>query len=367
MEDIERERQREQRREMDRQACTDFVKQQMWETELMRRQQKLEKQREIEEWAEKRKQYEKDQMMFKQKQHEEKMGVRNTYRRQISEKNVGRADEARKEAKEEQCRRQFDTEKEQWTKTAKDKETERYRRRQRRSEMVGDKLLVQEQKKANKEEEIRARALARAAFEHEAKLVQEQNRKNESSQDLWNAMAAQRESRHRQREEKARDDKQRGRDELHTLKEKDRIYWENQRLIAERKKADRLMMDDALRQQIANKCFKEEREKQEKLEYERRHLELLEEEEEQFQRYAGEVINAASEAKRNPFSLRKAAEKDIAAAVGPITGGFRANCLAPGANYSDISKYLKTTSQDINRLYGTSNYEPTKARLGFIW
>ncbi|XP_036393483.1 coiled-coil domain-containing protein 173-like [Megalops cyprinoides] len=367
MEDAEKERQRNLQREMERKACAEYVKQQIQEKELMRRQQKLEKQKEMKACTEMRKEYERDEMMLKQRQHDEKMKVRNIYLQQIAEKDNTRAMEAQNEDMEEMRRRRFEMDKEQWTKMSNEKEAEKYRRRERRSEMLGERLLAEEREKARREEEMNARALAKAVAEREAKLMQERIRKSAKAKDLRNAMAAQRKAQRIEREEREREEKQRGLKELLAMKEAEKVYWENQRLIAERKKLNRMMMDDALRQQMAEKRLKDRMDKEERLNYDKRQTELFAKEEKEFQRYTAGVIKAAEEANRDTYPLRKAAERGIVSALGPITGGVRANYLVPGANYSDMTKYLSSTAQDIARLYRPTQFESTKERLGFIW
>ncbi|XP_036392526.1 coiled-coil domain-containing protein 173-like [Megalops cyprinoides] len=366
-EDAEKERQRNLQQEMERKACAEYVKQQMWEKELTRRQQKLDKQGEMDECTKIQMEYERDEMMLKQRQHEEKMKVRNIYLQQIAEKNNTRAKRAQNEDVEETRRRRFEMDKERWTKMSSEKEAEKYRRRERRSEMLGERLLAEEREKARREEEMNARALAKAVAEREAKLMQERIRKSAKDKDLQNAMAAQREARRIEREEREREEKQRGLNELLAMKEAEKVYWENQRLAAEKMKADRMLMDDALRQQIAEKRLKERLEKEERLDYDKKQMELFAKEEKEFQRYTDGVISAAAQANRDTYSLRKAQERGIASALGPITGGVRANYLVPGASYSDMPQYVNSTAQDIARLYRPTQFESTKARLGFIW
>ncbi|XP_036393486.1 coiled-coil domain-containing protein 173-like [Megalops cyprinoides] len=367
MEDFEQERQRTLQQKMERKACNDYVKQQMWNKELTKRQQNLEKQKEMEECTKIQMEYERDEQMLKQRQHDEKMKVRNIYLQQMAEKNNIKAKEAQNRDMEEMRRRRFEMDKERWTKMSSEKDAEKYMRRERRSEMLGERLLAQEREKARREEEMNARALAKAVAEREIKLMQERIRKSAKDKDLQNAMAAQREARRIEREEREREEKQRGRDELLAMKEAEKVYWENQRLATERKKLDRMMMDDALRQQMAEKRLKDRMEKEERLNYDKKQTELFAKEEEEFHGYTAGVIKAAADANRDTYPLRKAAERGIASALGPITGGVRANYLVPGANYSDMPRYVNSANRDITRLYRPTQFESTKERLGFIW
>ena len=106
----------------------------------------------------------------------------------------------------------------------------------------------------------------------------------------------------------------------------------------------------------------------EQLEYDRKNLELLSVEEEQFQEYANKVINHCEKGGRNVYPLRKAAKEGAGGGLGPVfpgRGGVRPSYMVSDNSGVQMPNYQRdSTNETKNNIYpeGSSN-----KRLGFVW
>ncbi|XP_036396662.1 coiled-coil domain-containing protein 173-like [Megalops cyprinoides] len=370
MEAVEQERQKVRQREADKMAVAEYVKQQLREQELMRKLRKLEKEREIEECQQLRKKYEREKMMMQKQQQEEKRNARKAHREHLSARDAVRAKEEEKYRQAEERRRQVDAENESRMRKRMEEDAERHWQIQKHKDTMAERLAAQLQEQASKEEERTARAIAVSLAKREAELERERKEKAEKKAAMLSAIAAIRESKRKEEEQRARDEKRNARDAFHARQEEARTFAEEQQRQAQKKKDERGSMDSVLRRQMAERCAKSRRLKKEDKEFDSRNVHLLAAEEEQFQQYATGVIEAAAEAKRNTFPLHKIVRQGPQVGLGPLFGGMRASYLAPGSSHSQMTNYITSTNEDINRLYGKPDKPALAAssrRLDFIW
>lgn len=95
--------------------------------------------------------------------------------------------------------------------------------------------------------------------------------------------------------------------------------------------------------------------------------ELMAEEERQFQQYSQQLINAATEAKRNVFPLRRAAREGIGRSFGPVSSGVRPIYLVQDRTGAQMPKYVSGTTQDIKKRHEVVDIQEAKKRIGFTW
>ncbi|KAJ8405521.1 hypothetical protein AAFF_G00319940 [Aldrovandia affinis] len=367
MKGLAQDRDNTRKRQVESKAVGDYVRQQMMEHEFMRKQRKLDKEREMEDCRRIREQYDREKRLRKQQEEVKKMDARKAHMEHLSTMNTIRVLESQKQEMEEERRRFFENEREQMITGKKEKKTERRRVAQRYKEMVVGKLATEMQEKASKEEKLNAKILAESTAKCEAKLDCERNENNEKNMAMLTAITKHREYKRREQEMMAKGEEQSARDILNAGKEDDRFHWEMQQLKAEEKEEKRGYMDNTLRIQMAERRVKSRLLQKERMDYDNKYAELIGEEEDQFQHYTTGVISAAKEANRNTLPLLRAANKGRWCGVGPITGGMRTDYLAPSANYDKIPNYVSTTVQDLQKLYGAANDQPAARRLDFIW
>lgn len=95
--------------------------------------------------------------------------------------------------------------------------------------------------------------------------------------------------------------------------------------------------------------------------------ELIAEEENQFQQYSKDIINAAVQAQRNVFPLCKAAREGIGGGLGPIFSGVRPSYLVQDSTGAQMPTYVSDATQNIKRLNEVMHIQDAKKRLGFTW
>lgn len=103
------------------------------------------------------------------------------------------------------------------------------------------------------------------------------------------------------------------------------------------------------------------------LEFEDKNAEFVAAEEQQFQQYSKQVINAAAAAQRNVFPLYKATREGIGGGFGPVSNGLRPSYLVQDSSGAKLPKYVSGVTQDIKKLNGAVDIQDAKMRLGFTW
>lgn len=362
---LERDRNQARQREATKQAYAADLRQQMREMERARQQAKLDKQRETRDCEELRRQHEREKRELRQRQHEERMGVRSVYLGQMTQRRSDRDKENRAEALEEEWRQRCVREKDEWNRANQENMADRLRRRQRRSQIVAESLAAQQRERAQEYEAADARATARALANQEERAKQERRRKWRANVEMADAIAAHREYKQRERRLRADEERRSATVTLDFNRVADATHWEREREAARTQRDARMAIDAALRQQMAEKQRRRTQRRCEEMDFDVRNEELLAHEDAQFQTYTSGVIAAAEGCKRNTVPIRKAAGKGAGQGVGPIYGGLRAKYLVPGSTY--IPEYVNSTAKDISKLYGGSVYESSQGNLGFIW
>lgn len=97
-------------------------------------------------------------------------------------------------------------------------------------------------------------------------------------------------------------------------------------------------------------------------------MELLKIEEDQFQEYAGKVIEHCERGGRNVYPLHRAAHAGAGGGSGPIfsgKGGIRPSYMVSDKSGKQMPHYQRDTTEETKtNIYGKST---SKKRLGFVW
>lgn len=360
---IHQEQQKALQRKQDQLATAESLKLQLKDHEMKKEQERQEVKREAEEIERLRDLQLWEQSMKERKKQEEKRSMINSFRDHLTNRELMKVAEAQRQEEEEAKRKQLASHKEKVTKMRKEKQEEIFRELQRHRETIIQKLAVQKQQEINNEEEIIAKAVA----EREARQTQEQREKEEKHAAMLKSIAAHRESTRQEQERKAEEEKQKALEMLNAKKEADKIFMKKQELQAQKAKDEGKALQDIYIQEMAEKRAKDHRTKKEQKDFVAKNTALIVEEENQFQNYAKQVIDAAEKAGRNVYPLLKAGREGIGGGLGPMYGGLRPSYLVHDESGVQMPNYVNGTTQNIKELNDTSDIQLSKKRLGFTW
>ncbi|XP_048050569.1 protein CFAP210 [Megalobrama amblycephala] len=360
---IQQEQQKALQRKQEQLAMAESLKLQLKDHEMTKEQERQEVKREAEEIERLRDLNLWEQSMKERKNQEEKRSMMKALRDHLTNRELMKAAEAKRQEEEEEKRKQLASHKEKMTKMRKEKQEEIFRGLQRHRETIIQKLAVQKQQEISNEEEIIAKAVA----EREARQAREQREKEEQHAAMLKSIAAHRESMRQEQERKAEEEKQKALEMLNAKKEADKIFMEKQELKAQKAKEEGKALQDIYIQEMAEKRAKDHRTKKEQKDFVERNTALIVEEENQFQKYAKQVIETAEKGGRNIYPLLKAGREGIGGGLGPMLSGIRPSYLVQDESGVQMPNYVSGTTQSIKELNETSDIQKSKKRLGFTW
>ncbi|XP_059418502.1 cilia- and flagella- associated protein 210 [Carassius carassius] len=359
---LQQEQKKAIQRKKDQLATAESLKQQIKDHEMKKEQERQEAKREAEEIERLRDLHLWEQSMNERKKLEEKGSVMKAYQEYLTNRELMKAAEAQRHKEEEEKRKQLAKHKEKVIKMRKEKQEEIFREVQRHRETIIQKLAVQKQQQVSNEEEIIAKAVA----EREAKQAREQHEKKEKHAAMLNSITAHRESMRKEQERKAEEEKQKALEMLNAKKEADKIFMEKQELQAQKAREGGKTLQDSYIQEMAEKRARHHRTKKEEKVFVAKNTALIVEEENQFQKYAEQVIVTAGKTGRITYPLLKAAREGIGGGLGPVFGGLRPSYLVHDESGVQMPTYVSGTTQNIKELNETSDIQQSKKRLGFI-
>ncbi|KAF4108746.1 cilia- and flagella- associated protein 210 [Onychostoma macrolepis] len=358
---LQQDQQKALQRKRDQLAAAESVKQQIKDHEMKKAQERQEVKCAAEEIEQLRDLHLWEQSMNERKKQEEKRSAMKAHQDYVTNRELMKATEAQRQEEEEERRKQFARHKEKVMKMRKEKQEEIFRELQRHRETIIQKLAVQKQQQISNEEEIIAKAVA----EREAKLAREQREKEEKHAAMLNSIAAHRESMRKKQERKAEEEKQKDLEMLNAKKEAYKIFMEKQELQAQKAREEGKTLQDIYIQEMAEKRARHHRTKKEEKDFAEMNTALIVEEEDQFQKYAKQVIETAKKSERNTFPLLKAAREGIGGGLGPVFGGHRPSYLVHDESGVEMPSYVSGTTQNIKELNETPDIQQSKKRLGF--
>ncbi|XP_056123862.1 trichohyalin-like [Rhinichthys klamathensis goyatoka] len=228
---VQQERQKALQRKRDQLAISECLKLQVKEHDMKKEQ---ERRREAEEMKQLRDLHLREQAIKERQNREVKRKRMNAFRDHLTNRELTKAAEARRQEEEEEKRKQIASQSEKVTRMRREKQEETFRERQRHRETVIQQLAVQKQEKISNEEDIIAKAVA----EREARRARVQREKEEKHAAMLKSISAHRESRRQELERKAEEEKQKALEMLNAKKEADQIFMEKQKLQAQKAKEE---------------------------------------------------------------------------------------------------------------------------------
>ncbi|KAL7384639.1 hypothetical protein ABVT39_006131 [Epinephelus coioides] len=360
---LKQEQEKALQKKLERQAVAEDIKKQIKDNELVKERQKLEDKKDGEEAQRLQELYQWEQRMEEERQAELKRNLMHAHLEFISNRDLIKVTDAQKQEAEEEQRKLFLSAKQKMIKLRKEKEKELFSEAQMRRERIMNKLSVTQQQQTNNEEQ----RIAKAVAEQDAKQAQQQREEEEKKEAMLESIVAHRELMRQEEEQRDKAAKQNAQDTLEAKKEADRIFTEKQQLKAQKVKEDGRKVQDFNAAEMAQKIARNQQLRKNEHEFQVMNAELIAEEENQFQQYSKDVINAAAQAQRNVFPLCKAAREGIGGGLGPIFSGVRPSYLVQDSTGAQMPTYVSDATQNIKRLNEVMDIQDAKKRLGFTW
>ncbi|CAK6954146.1 cilia- and flagella- associated protein 210 [Scomber scombrus] len=345
------------------QAVAEDLKNQMKDSELAKERHKLETRKDAEEIKHLEEIYQWERRMEEEQREKQKKDLMKAHLEHLMNRDIIKSTNAQKEEVEDERRKLFLSAKQKMTMLRKKKEKELLSEAQMRREQTLTKLAVKQQEQLDSEEQ----RIAKAVDERDAKQAQKQRDKEEKRIAMLESIAAHRERMIREKEQREKITQQTTRDTLQAKREGDKIFYEKQQLRAQRMREDARKLQRFHAAQMAEKSARHHQLRSEEYMFEVKNAEAITEEENQFQLYSRDVINAAAEAQRNVFPLCKAAREGIGGGLGPNLGGAGPSYLAQDSTGAQMPQYVSSTTQNIKKIHEVVDIEDAKKRLGFTW
>ncbi|KAM9342264.1 cilia- and flagella- associated protein 210 [Pholidichthys leucotaenia] len=350
-------------RKLERWAVAEDQRKQIKENELVKMQQKLENKKEEQEVQHLQELYQWEQRMKSEREAHQKKNLMQAQLEHITNRDLIRAEEVKKQEAEEEQRKLLLDDKEKMMKLWKDKEKDRIREVQMRQERVLDKLTVTQQD-PTVNEELR---IAKAVAEQNAKWAREQQEKEKKRVAMLKTITEHRELMKREKENRNRIAEQNMRDTLQEKKEKDKIFLEKQQLKTKKAREEERNVQKFNTGKMAEKSARLQQLRAEEREIEAKKAEGIAEEESRFQQYARELIRAAMGKQQNVFPLCKAAREGIGGGLGPVLNGIRPSYLVHDLSGAQMPRYGSDVTDNMKKLHESVDIQEAKMRLGFTW
>ncbi|KAK9410705.1 coiled coil domain-containing protein [Crotalus adamanteus] len=319
---------------------------------------KLEEKKEREEIQALTKLYQLEMQEKEQAQREQKVKRRQAHLAYVADQVTLKAIETQKQEEEDERIQIHFRAKQAMDKLKKAKEEELHRLMEEQRERITNRLLARMKKKMGDEDERIAREIA----EQEEEQAKELKAKEEKLQAELKSIAEHRINVIKMKEEKEKEERLEGQKILIELMEADRIYQELEKDKIHRNYCANLKLQEAHVAQIAEKITREECEKQQDAEYVRQKELIALCREQEFQKYATEIIDEQSKTTQNLYPLHKRLHEGIPTFSGPGYSEGQQCCEKRAIE----PPYIGETAQEM-KLLNEQNYDETKARLGFTW
>ncbi|XP_053554386.1 cilia- and flagella- associated protein 210 isoform X2 [Bombina bombina] len=172
------------------------------------------------------------------------------------------------------------------------------------------------------------------------------------------------------KEQEEREQKFKAKQELYAIKEADNLFITHEKEKMRRAEEEKKITQTMQIQQMAEKSTMSQLEKQAELKYAKQNEKCIAKEEEDFQKYAEQVIDSVTKAGRNPYPLKKAAQSGIGGGRGPVyneRGGIRPSYLVQDTSGVQLPAYQNDTTHQIKQIYDDGDIHKSKRKLGFTW
>ncbi|XP_077978349.1 cilia- and flagella- associated protein 210-like [Glandiceps talaboti] len=281
----------------------------------------------------------------------------------VKDRDLIRAVEQQKEEEEDDEIRIFAAAKKKMSKLRKERERELWQKKQDHTNTMIELLHQQLRQKVDNEDD----RIARAVAQREAKEQYEDAEKEEKLKTDLLSIAEHRATQMKLAQEKEREIKRGERENLALRLEADNIFKKQQEEKQTGMRGDAKALQDFHETQITERRTKEGQAIQEQLDHDKRNVELLGLEEQQFQEYADKVITHCKRNGRNVYPLVKAAREGHGGGLGPVfegKGGIRPSYLVQDNSGVELPTYQKDSTEDVK---SGQNSGDSRKRLGFVW
>ncbi|XP_062566128.1 cilia- and flagella- associated protein 210-like [Saccostrea cucullata] len=271
--------------------------------------------------------------------------------------------EQQEEEEDEECRI-FAAAKRKMMKLRAEKEQQIHNEKQRNLEQIREKLAAQLKQKVSDEDE----RIHRAVEEAEEKRAKEEAEKEAKLRKDMEESAKHRNLQMREAEQKKKEERRQELEMVRIRQAADEIFRRNEEEKHMRRREDAVGLKHFHQEQVNQRKQKEVEQEQEKLALDQANQALLAVEEDQFQEYAGRVIEHCEKGGRNVYPLRKAAKNGAGGGKGPVfegKGGIRPSYMVSDKSGKQMPHYQRDSTEETkDSIYGQTK---SKKRLGFVW
>nr|XP_061799552.1 cilia- and flagella- associated protein 210 [Nerophis lumbriciformis] len=357
---LKKEQERAQQKKQQCKAFAEDLQKQIKENQLQKEQQRHETKREGEEIQRCQDLHQWEQKMEEEMQAKQKNHFMQAQLEHLTQRDISKAADAKKQEAEEVQRKLFLSAKEKMVKLRRDREKELLREVQYRREKIMDKLI-----RAQQEQEEKQQTVSKAVSELDAQRIQHQWEEEQKRAEMIKSIAAHREHVIQERERNEIMRKEKEREALQAKKEDDRIFCEEQQRKTQSIRQELQKLQDFNASQMVAKQARQHQIRQAENEFQAKNMALLVEEELGFQQYSRDVVQAAAAAERSVIPLYKAVKEG--GAGGPSFTGAKPRYLVQDSSGAEMPNYVSNTTQDIKNIHEVVDIEKAKKRLGFIW
>ncbi|KAM8946851.1 cilia- and flagella- associated protein 210-like [Pelodytes ibericus] len=300
------------------------------------------------------------------KKEDEKREVMMAHLAHVADRDFLRGLDQQKEAINDKMIQSFVLAKKKMENLKREREVELHRKIVERRDQISELLVAQLKQKVDDEDERTANAIA----ELETKSKMESQEKEEKIKADIKAITEHRLAMRRRKEMEEKEEKMNALQALLTIKEADALFHAQQREKQQRTEDELKKVQTRQIQQMAEQKTMSLLEREAELNYARQNNIFLAKQEDQFQEYAQQVINAAIKAGRKPYPLKKAAQGGTGGGHGPVygeRGGIRPSYQVQDTSGVQLPAYNNGTTQQIKEMYDSGDIQQGKKKLGFTW
>ncbi|XP_015723961.1 coiled-coil domain-containing protein 173 [Coturnix japonica] len=343
---ILREEEKVKQRLMNRLALSRDQLQQIEEHKRQAELAKLEDKREGEEVQRQIQLYQLELLRKMEKEQEKRAENQRLYNEYIDDQKIIKAVEEQKQMEEDDRIRAHYKGKQTIAKLMKEKEAEMRRIKQERQDKIVSQLAAQMNVALKMEDERLARDIARK----EAAYEKEQKEKEAKKKAAIESIAEYRATVVKRKLEKEREEKAESKKELQSFVEKNQIYLQTEKAKKQRQRDASIEVQKFQIQQMAEKKAKIQQEKQADLDYDIETELIALHREQEFQKYAKQVIESESKTTHHLYPLLKASKEIIGFGGSPFSiesEGTNPGFQAQDAAETQLPCCSKTTAEEV--------------------
>lgn len=170
------------------------------------------------------------------------------------------------------------------------------------------------------------------------------------------------------RDQQIQEEKERNEEDLRRRITVDNVYMKSEKKKFAKKRADAEDLRVFHAGQINDRAARERNYIDRGMACDQAEQEVLQKEEEEFQKYANEVIDKAQQRGANIYPLLRASKPGAGGGHGPMgKAGVRPSFVS-GDHYGvQLPTYQKNSTEEVKSVYGSKDVSHAKKRFGFVW